>query len=442
MIYFAVVASYVFTAICIALALRGVDFRRPGFVDGTLVGAAFFVMVPMIPILLFEKMQAYPLRAPDYLPFVDLTTTSNLLVGVLALSASAWAVRKFKHRRVVAELSISATRRSDIWILFAIYMCLSVATFIISGKGEGGHWMENLEGTFATDTKAILVANFANAYRAAIFGALVYLVERRLISAVLAVVIGAGIAGFDLAVSFNRITFAYLAVMTLVIFRKRFWSMAGALALAAFPFSYLSNFWGTFRALALNDGFTFSGMQKAAILTNSIQGGGERSVFSAINGTFEASNIAVFNWIVASVPGSFEPLWGSTLLVRPLTVVVPSTFWPNKPAVFGTVVGEKLQGIHGLALNSTLFGEVYANFYFYWVFVLIAIVLIIDYIFSKIAILNPMYGACAVFVGFACWRFDFAFTTISLIALVTFEILRRAVRSINTVKQGPGKVGR
>lgn len=424
--------AYLVVSVICATAIRSCNFRNPGFSDGALIGAAFYLMVPMVPILLNEGISAYPIRAEEYRPFEDLATTMNLFVGVLVLCAAANISRFMRNgaRGVEKRRSAKDFDIGSFAAFISVYAVLAIATFLMSGKASGGHWMGNMEAALSADTGTILVANFKNAYRTAAFGLLLFLAERGYLKRYQAFIVGVGLATFDLVLSFNRITFAYLAIATIIIYRRQFWAASILFIAAIFPFSYVSSFWSTFRALVLSDGLTATGIERAAIITNSVHGNSASGINNILNSIFESSNIVVFNWIVKAVPYTFDPLWGWTLIVRPITIFVPSTIWPDKPEVFGTVLGKEIQNINGLALNSTFFGEMYANFYFWWLFVLAALVVSVDYIYSKVFQKSPVYGYCAMFVGFACWRFDFTFATISLLALGFFELTRVVVRKI------------
>jgi hypothetical protein len=427
MIYVLIILCYAAVASFSIWTLVKTDFRQVGFADGCLIGAVFFILAPLAAILVVGQMDSFPIRAEPYRPFTDVLTTIHLLMGVLAVTAVVWMARYRRRLQPKTPSVASEFKKFDLFLLIVVYAIASVSTFFISGKNNGGHWMENLSVTFSTDTKAILISNFANVYRAAVFGVLFFLVEKKVITVKSAIIIGISVAIFDTLVTFNRITIAYFAIMSLLVMRRHFFAVSGAVALAVAPLSYVSNFWSTFRALALNDGLNANGLNKAFLITNSVHKNEASSIFNTLNSIFEASNIVVFNWIVKSVPNSFPVLWGGTFLVRPFTVLVPSTIWADKPAVFGTKLGPAIQGINGLVLNSTLFGEVYANFYYFWIPVLMLAIFLVDEIYARVSRWSLAYGFCAAFIAIACWRFDFAFTTIALVALLAFEMLRRAL---------------
>lgn len=319
--------------------------------------------------------------------------------------------------------------RFDVLLFLGLYAALAVASFMLSGRAKGGHWMTAMEQAFAADTRFIIVANFSNVFRAAAFGLLIYATSRSIISKTQAVAIGGALALFDTVVTFNRITLAYWAVSSMIILRQYFLAAIPAVVISAPIASYALRFWSTFRGLALNDGFTLSGINKAFLLSAGAHSDAQSEIGSILNSLFEASNLLVFSWIVKAMPESFSPLWGETMIGRPLTVFVPSTLWPDKPAVFGTRLGDQIQGVHGLSLNSTLIGECYANFYFFWPFALLAALMLMDACFRLLSTRSSAYGFLGAMLAFACWRFDYSFAAISLVALVSFEFLRNVIGS-------------
>ncbi|MDE1159031.1 MAG: hypothetical protein PW791_12335 [Neorhizobium sp.] len=314
-----------------------------------------------------------------------------------------------------------------ICLFVAAYMVCNIYSFISSGKLDGGHWQGNLETSLQSNVLLIVIGNFANVYRGAVFGILYNAFGRGLVSRGTVVLVGLFVVVFDVVTTFNRITAAYYAIVLILLYRRHFPVMLVA-AIPLLPVvGYLSIVWSALRGLALVDGYSLTGFVNAMAAVNTAVGSGQIEIGRSTNGIFDSENIIVFDWLVKNTGDSFPLLYGYTFLLRPLTVLIPSTIWPDKPGVFGIMVGSNLQGIPGLALNSTLFGEAFGNFSYAWPLAL----------FGMLALLNSLYGAFArrfpfahgagFFVGFALWRFDMAFAFISLIGLAAFVAVLFAV---------------
>lgn len=424
MVTVAIVLGYLLTAVLFILSLKSVNFKALEFIDGALIGAGYYIMIPLGIIIIEGGLSVPTMRAPPFVPDEDIMTTLNIFVGICTVIGVHWLVKRSK----APDDDRVAFSMSSFYIMAAAYLALSIAMFVISGKQAGGHWQKNLETAFGQSTSAILIGNFANAYRTAIFGALLFLFERGHIDKLKFIAFGFLIVVADLAISFNRITAAYFAISCFIAFRRYFFALVGGVVVASPAIGYLTSFWAVFRAMALMDGMTLTSAMKAFDVTSRYMGSVENDIDNVLNGTFEAGNLLVLNYIVNSVPERFSPLWGSTFVVRPLTVFLPSTIWADKPGVFGLLMGKQIQGLNGLALNSTLFGEAYANFYFAWPLALGCALFLVNLLYRQIARFSPVYGYCGCMIAIATWRFDMSFPVIAFVSLVVFESIRRVAR--------------
>lgn len=428
-----IVFGYALVSVLLVFRLRSINWRSIGYVDGLLIGGIYYVAVPLWVTIFTGSLSAPGLRAPPFDPMNDPLVTANLAIGLLCVAFAHWISGNLKRKPPNAGAPASETQ--SVAILLALYFSTAAASFFISGKHNGGHWQHNLGDVLGNSSQAILITNFANVYRAVIFGGLLYGWESGKIRARTFLALGSIVVLFDVLTSFNRITAAYFAIAAFIAFRRRLWATLGISVLLAPAIAYGTSFWGLFRALALNDGFSFASASKALNLTLNGLGQLDNGVDNILNSLAEASNLIVFKFIVNSVPEQMTPLWGWTYALRPLTVFVPSTIWEGKPPVFGGMLGEKIQGIHGLALNSTLFGEAYANFYYLWPIAFLIYIAIFNYLFSIFASKSSLYGFLGAFVAIASWRFDSAFPAIAMLGVAFFELTRRLVGYIITPAQ-------
>ncbi|TQF33458.1 hypothetical protein UNPA324_30860 [Bradyrhizobium sp. UNPA324] len=406
---------------CLA-TVRLADLR---FEDGILVGMMFYVVCPSFFILLLGEINNYELEAEPFRPFEDLSTSFNILVGW-------WTVLCFHATRSARRADIVARPTDasyiDLFLFGGLYVCLTGIGFVLSGRAEGGHWQHTLGQNLGESTALILILNFANVYRTAIFGYLLFAFTRGRISRNALIVVGLLVVAFDFLLTFNRITAVYFIICVLWIYRRYFWALCLSFLALSPIVGYLSTVWSVFRAFALRDGYNLNGLISAFEISMSISGSKEQPIDRLLNSLFESSSLVVLKYIVKHIDESFPPLWGSTFVGRSFTFLVPSTWWPDKPRVFGTILGQYIQSTQGLALNSTLFGEALANFYYFWPLALFLMLLLVAEIFRSLSRAFRAAGFLGFFIAVALWRFDMAFAFISLFAISVFAILRAIIR--------------
>ena len=213
--------------------------------------------------------------------------------------------------------------------------------------------------------------------------------------------------------------------LILLIFIYRNWYKPIILAVL-FIFPLVINFstaWTQFRGLASVNGYSISTFAEAWTEAYSNLDNNNKSAFvERMNAIFESSNLIVFHEVVENTGGKLDVQYGRTFLLRPLTTFIPSTIWQDKPKVYGVYLGEKINSYKGLALNSTLFGEAYGNFYYFWPFMLYIALIFFGLIYKFISNSMPGIAFGGVFVGVSIWRFDINFVVASLysIAIIAF----------------------
>lgn len=400
------------------LRIRSIDFKSLSFIDGILFGAIFYLIIPFFFMLIIGDNNAGGFRAPIYNPFRDVETTINILLGI-ALLLGLHFVLKLKPIRPSESPDTQRDRR-NFSLFVALFLTCSFASFLFSGKASGGHWADRAHEQLSSNTAFVIVGNLSNAYRAMVFGFIVYLVERKAIPIFIAMALGAGFVILDTAITFNRVTAAYYAVAVVIMLRRHLIATIATIAILAEPVAYISSAWTMFRSLALKNGFNFASASDAFRMASINTQARGHDASALLNSIFESSNIVIYNFIVQSFPSRIPLLWGETFLLRPLTIFVPGTIWPDKPPVFGTLLGYYVQNIAGLPLNSTLFGEAFGNFYYLWPLALGAALSIFHIIFSKLAGRSPYFGFFGCFVGIALWRFDMSFAASSALAIIVF----------------------
>jgi hypothetical protein len=424
---FLFIALFIFGALWTWRTIRSVDVRRLRFEDGLVFGLTFYIVVPAVFLMFVGEIKNYELNTVPYRPFEDVDTSANIFLGWMCILTFHGL-----RRALFAPPSRTSDdfRPADLFLFCMLYASMTLITFILSGRAEGGHWQQKLGVGFSNSTVLILIGNFSNVYRTAVFGILFFAYVRGTLRPGAIVILGGCIVAFDFALTFNRITAVYYTIMLMLMYRKQFILFCAGLLVAAPLLGYFSTVWSIFRAYALRTGYNLDGLINALEIASMTAPSGEQQLDKLLNSLFESSNLLVYNYIVQHIGGSFPVLWGQTFIGRSLTFLVPSTVWPDKPGVFGNLLGQYIEGEPTLSLNSTLFGEALANFYYFWPFALIAMLLIVSEIYRRFTRISPFAGYFGCFVAIALWRFDMAFAFVAMVAFLSFEVMRRLMHII------------
>ena len=382
-------------------ALWRVDVRRLDLLDGILLGQAYYVIVPLAAFLIAGQSEAPDLLLV-YRPYQDLATTFMLLSGLYLFPLL---------RLIVPRIHPASRDTSDPamfgWVVL-LFLGSGLAAFSLSGLGTGGHWQGNLEDAFRNP--AFLPIKYAaNVARNAVFAVLLYRVTSGRTSAWRAVLWGGAFAVIDLMTTFNRITAVYLVLLIVLLLKHRPVSLALAASASLAAFSSLSALWPAFRGLATVRGYSLASFAEAWDIAQRAGSAAPRTLDGSLNSVFESSNIVVLNWIVTNYGDADRPFLAFAMFARPLTLLVPGAVWPSRPENFGLSLGEQIAHLPSLALNSTLYGESYANFGWFWPLGLGAFVLLWHAAYRLIAPNARVVQMMGAFAGIAMWRFDASF---------------------------------
>lgn len=416
---FAIWLFYLTAIVLNIYMLARIDVLRLDFTDGMLIGQAYYILIPMAFFLVEGSTTMEDLRA-TYRPYDDISTTWIVVGGMFLIPAM---------RAILPRMREEITDRSDPRTLSAMIVLFFVTTLIsfqAMGLASGGHWQENLSKAFENNPSLVLVKYAANVARNGVFGLLLYAVSTQRLSRAAAIVIGLMIALADLFLTFNRITAVFLLISVILMYRRNTAIMLaiGIGSLVALP--SVSILWPMFRGMATQQGYSYASMADAANMASAHSS--NTTIDTTLNSVFESSNIVVLNWIVKNAgTGNFPYLYGAMYL-RPTTVLVPGSLWPDRPKNFGLAVGSGMAHIDGLALNSTLYGEAYANFGKFWPIGLAVFLTICHFLFRVIMPGNRAVGFMAAFVAIAIWRFDSAFVGVALLLILALVWGLRLVR--------------
>ena len=383
------------------------DLARLDFLDGILIGQAYYIIVPMA-VFLVAGHADMPDVGLTYRPYGDLATTGMLMGGMFLFPLL---------RLIVARVPRDSRDTSDPRMAAAVvllFVVTGLVSFLLTGLAQGGHWQENVDGAFGNPL-FLPIKYTANVTRNAVFAVLLYCVTTGRLTTSRAVMIGVVFVGMDLLTTFNRITAVYLLIMAMLLMKRRPWRMLLAGATSLWTLSAFSTVWPAFRGLATARGYSAASFAQAWTMARQAQGTG--TLDASLNGVFESSNIVVLNWIVEHYGSAERPFLAFAMFARPVTLLLPGSLWPGRPQNFGLTLGDGIAHLPSLALNSTLYGESYANFGWFWPLGLSAFVLLWHMVFRLIAPNARIVQMMGAFAAIAMWRFDASF--VGCAALVT-----------------------
>jgi hypothetical protein len=387
-------------AINLAMLAR-IDLARLDFLDGVLIGQAYYVIVPLFAFLLQGQAEMPDLRLAFH-PYRDLATTGMLIGGMFLLPAL---------RVLLRPVPADRPDRSDPRMVTTVVLLFAVTglvSFMLTGLASGGHWQGNLEGAFENPV-FLPIKYAANVARNAVFAVLLYSVATRRIATGRAITVGLVFVLADLFTTFNRITAVYLLIMAMLLVKHRPWRMMLGGGLSLWGLSSVSSLWPAFRGLATADGYSLHAMAQAWAMARRAQEAAPGTLDGTLNAVFESSNIVVLNWIVESSGTIERPFLAFAMFARPVTLLLPASLWPNRPQNFGLSLGDGIANIPSLALNSTLYGESYANFGWFWPLGLSAFLLLWHGVYRLVAPNARVVQMMGAFAAIAMWRFDASF---------------------------------
>lgn len=422
-VQFSLWLCYISLCIFSFIILKNRKIDKIGFSEGVLVGLIYFLAVPMFFVLSQGYLTAEGIYAPTYFPYEDLKTTLNIFLGWLTILFSIVFISR-NNKIEFSEKKISLGKFYFKLMLF-LYVFFTLYSVYSSGLGsEGSHWHGTAATAFQESSMYIFIRNFSGAFRVMLYGGIIWLFLYKIISLKKALFIGLIIALFDLSLTFNRILLVFYFLTALVILGKyRKYALLSTIFLLPI-IAFLSNAWPNFRSTVFNSKLNYQSVNEAWISSiDNVKNSG-LDFSEMMNGLFESSNIVVYNFIVNNFGENLPLYYGYTFILRPLTTFLPSTIWAEKPRVFGTYLGEIINSYPGLALNSTLLGEVYANFYLMWPLFLFCFILLFDRIFNYINSVVPFSNYMGFVIAIALWRFDANFASVCIYSIVLLIIIK------------------
>ncbi len=407
--------------------LSFIDLKRLTFADGLLIGMIYYLVAPMLFILMEGRISSQFIMSDDYLPYYDLDTTLTILVCLYFMPL----LHMIFPRAASAPLPQGNSKTFDLTLLVlvvAMYFAATILGFVLSGLWAGGHWYANTHEALTTSGAALVLKHLANFARLAVFGLLAYSAVIGVISRRSFHLVGLLVVFCDLFLTFNRITAAYYLISIMLLYRDRKLLLASIVAALVLVVPFISNMWPVFRGLATRDGYALRGLMIAAdVAWRAASSHGGLADFTS--SVFESTNFPVLNFIVQQ-PGSALGVVPGSIYLRPATIFLPSMVWTDRPPVFGTILGSVINDSRsGLALNSTLIGEPYGNFGPWWPIGILPLYLIYHLAFLQLSRSSPSFGAIGALAAIAMWRFDSTTAPIALVLSFALLVLIRVGES-------------
>lgn len=397
---------------------------RMDFMDGILVGQVYYVIVPMAFFLCMGETGMADLSL-TYRPYEDLQTTGVLIFGLFLLPAL---------RALLPRVPSDAPDTSDprmFALMTSIFVATALLSFSLSGLGGGGHWQGNVDQAFGNPL-FLPIKYTANISRTAIFAVLFYRTMNNHMSLSSAIGYGLAFTLLDLFTTFNRITAVYFLLMALLALKNKPGRMLAVAAATLSSLSVLSGLWPVFRGLATQRGYTLESFAHALDTARQTAAKTGSSWDGFLNSVFESSNIVILNWVVENFGTQRLPHLGFAMFARPFTILLPGSLWPDRPGAIGLTFGSAIAGKPHLALNSTMYGEAYANFGWFWPLGLSVFLVGAHLVFRAMAPHARVVQMIGAFTAIAFWRFESSYigsTAILLALLITGMWLTRTSRT-------------
>jgi hypothetical protein len=433
--------GYLFTLFVNLIALRKINLSSLSFLDGLTIGLTYYIMIPMAVILISGRIGPDFIKIDDYLPYEDLQTTGIILGGSLAILILQIFV-SFLFKRAdtgnslvyadaqLAENAKMDRRRSQRYTgfvciaLLLLYFPTSLTFFFVSGVASGEHWYRATADLMSDSPSFVIIKYLSNYARTGVFGALGAYCAISPRSRVWVLPLAVLIALIDLFTTFNRITLLYLFVMFIIAYRQRIILVSSSILTLLFSGIWMSSMWPEFRGQVAIYGYSLSGMASALEKAVQVTSQSSLPLVDKMNGMFESMSFSILNYTIKHASRLDVPL--GSYYIRPLTVFIPRSIWPDRPVSFATTIGSEIvPASRGeLALNSFVFGEPFANSSYGWPVLLLIVIIFYDLAFRAMSRRSPAWGGVGALVAFAWWRFDASFPFVCLLfSAMTYLIL-------------------
>lgn len=385
--------------------------------SGFLFGGIYFFIIPALLTGLLGPIEADGLNIELFTgERLDIALFSaSLFLPIILVAAIS------KDAKIDPSIEPSPARFK---LALATATTILIVVFLLSGKTEGRHWADGT-GIQGAIPNAIAVVSLA--LRCYIFslGSIVLQKHRGFAPHLFAFAI------LDTILTGNRISVLYLGVALVI---SRTYSKKELFALALIflpPVVVFAGAYPIIRGVLWSEFGGLSGIQGATTYALENLDLAKAGV-SLVWNLFEAANLAVFQFIFDHFGSAKDLLYGQTVIIKPLSLFIPRSIWPDKPEGLGIRLGEMITDIEGLSLNSLMLGEFWANFgwfTFFFVFVIFLALLIVTKL-RNVVQLNADTSRFLFFLAFASWRHEFNYFVFSILSGIAAIVLISTLEKI------------
>lgn len=375
--------------------------RRFSVHDGFVLGGLYFFLMPSLMTLFMGPIEA------EGLP-IDVFSGARLDIALFTALCTL-PLLVYAMLPPVVETSPSPIGMGRLKFYFWISMSTVLIVFLLSGKSEGRHWADSstTDSVLANMLSVLLLV--LRTYMFAL-GTIVLGKNRQALRYLLAY------TAVDIFLTGNRIAALYLVVAVLFSGAFSIRRMILPAALLSVPAVLFLSLYPAFRGVLWSEFGGFSGAWAAAtyvVTAYDFSTLGNRFIWYF----FEAANVSVFQYLFDTYGHAKNLLDGDTVLIKPLSLLIPRDFWPDKPEGLGIRLGPEIAGIPGLSLNSLLLGEFWVNFGWMAPLGIAGVMLLVHAAFWSTPLLRRSDLARFGFLlGFACWRHEFNYFVFCIIA--------------------------
>jgi hypothetical protein len=245
----------------------------------------------------------------------------------------------------------------------------------------------------------------------------------------LAIIILVSTAFIDIFFSANRIFSLVVGlVLFILFFKNKYFKSIILLGILAIPLIVFMTLWPYIRSTMSLMSFSDAAIKSLKFLDNA-----EALILNTIFDMVEGADFLVSFAIVQDFPEKYDYFYGTSLL-KIFTFFIPRSLWENK---WDSIAIEMAQIYHpfakGFSLNTTLFGEIYANTGLIGLLIIPCVLLLIlsfSFIFLKKIYATLDFSFFAFAIIFMSMRANFSDAFLQLISISVFLILFRKILRI------------
>ena len=403
---------------------------------GLYIGFLFFVLMPILFSFFIGDIRAVGLR-------IDIFNNQSMamslyiflfLFGIMTAEMITKSLKKSFNTEQNKNMEKYFNEKSFNYILYFTFFTLFF-TFYISGKLSGNHWADvNIQGSWHT-----FILSFNLSMRLTLFAIALYLSDKKNYNKILFIFVIV-----DVFTTGNRISVLYYLIFFILANKLKFKDLL-LVILASVPLFLFISMYPIFR------GVLWSNYQNiysiADVFFQVIDNASYEFHSDMIFNVFEASNLAVFQYVFNTFGHALDFNYGETVFLKPATIIIPRSIWVDKPHGIGAMLGYMISGNPKLSLNTLLLGEYWINFGWYsyifitinfvWLFILIALIKKSLHLLH-LNIQNKIIDMIAFFIFFSSWRHEtnYIYLTlgISLLSLSLFFLIFKKSLILNEKK--------